>query len=92
MSAAALNHYEILGISPEADAEAIRAAYFARLEAFRERLTRQQPDDGERLVQLRQAFATLSDAGRRAAYDAWLFPAASRSPARATSSIAFPPI
>lgn len=90
MSAAALNHYEILGISPEADAEAIRAAYFARLEAFRERLTAPQPDDGERLVQLRQAFATLSDAGRRAAYDAWLFPAASRPPSAPAQPAAIP--
>lgn len=79
MSAATLNHYEILGIAPEVGAEAIRTAYFARLGEFRERLAAPLPDDGERLVQLRQAFATLSDAGRRAAYDAWLFPAVARS-------------
>lgn len=61
-------YYDLLGIAPEADLEAIGAAY---LRAVRE-LAASQVDDAELKLRgklLKQAFDVLSDAQRRAAYD-----------------------
>ncbi len=61
-------YYDLLGIAPEADLEAISAAYL--------RATREQGSGGEadalRQKLLKQAFEVLSDPARRSAYDAGL--------------------
>ncbi len=61
-------YYDLLGIAPEADLEAISAAYL--------RATREQGIGGEadalRQKLLKQAFEVLSDPARRSAYDAGL--------------------
>lgn len=61
-------YYDLLGIAPEADLEAISAAYL--------RATREQGIGGEadalRQKLLKQAFEVLSDPVRRSAYDAGL--------------------
>jgi DnaJ domain len=63
MSAA--NHYEVLGVSPTASADDIRAAY---RDAARER----HPDAGgsaDEMQRLNAAWQVLRDPGRRAVYD-----------------------
>ncbi|MDR0775057.1 MAG: DUF898 family protein [Azonexus sp.] len=68
----AATHYDILGVTPEATLDEIKAAYRERIETFRQRLhTPEQPDPAE-LDALRQAIATLGDPQARAAYDAQL--------------------
>jgi curved DNA-binding protein CbpA len=64
-------YYDLLGIAPEADLDAVSAAYLRRVRE----LAAGQADDAEvklRAKLLKQAFDVLSDAERRAAYDAGL--------------------
>lgn len=66
-----MTYYDLLGVAPEADLDAISAAY---LRCVRE-MASGQADDAELKLhakQLKQAFDVLSDAERRAAYDAGL--------------------
>jgi curved DNA-binding protein CbpA len=61
-----IDHYEILGVSPDADADAIKKAYRALIK-------RHHPDiggDTEFCALLNEAYAVLSDAQRRAEFDA----------------------
>lgn len=64
-------YYDLLGIAPEADLEAVGAAY---LRAVREAAAGQDDDAALKLRAklLKQAFDVLSDPERRAAYDAGL--------------------
>ncbi len=64
-------YYDLLGIAPEADLEAVSAAY---LRAVREAAAGQGDDAALKLRAklLKQAFDVLSDPERRAAYDAGL--------------------
>ena len=62
-----MSYYVILGISPEADADAIRVAYRKLARCF-------HPDRGrgsstERFLQITEAYETLSDPQRRQRYD-----------------------
>ena len=65
--------YEVLGVAPGASTEALRAAH-------RERVRRLHPDaatgDAAAMRRLNEAWAVLSDPGRRAAYDRTLSAAA----------------
>jgi curved DNA-binding protein CbpA len=60
--------YQILGIEPDATAEAIAAAYRTKLEA----LQAAPGSDAAALTLLREAYPVLSNSPRRAAYDASL--------------------
>lgn len=63
------DHYEVLGIPPDASQSDIREAY--RRLAFEHHPDRNQagPDADDRMKQINEAYATLSDALRRRAYD-----------------------
>lgn len=60
-------YYDILGISLSADTEIIDAAYHALTKKYKN-----NPNATHRLVQIRQAYETLSDPIKRADYDSWL--------------------
>jgi curved DNA-binding protein CbpA len=62
-------YYDLLGVAPEADLEAIGAAY---LRAMREQGENDAPGAELRQKLLKQAFDVLSDPARRSAYDAGL--------------------
>jgi curved DNA-binding protein CbpA len=71
---AAVNHYDLLEVSPKASAEVIRAAYKSLMQ-------RHHPDKNDngaaataQTALLAQAYAVLSDAQRRLAYDESLAP------------------
>jgi trans-2-enoyl-CoA reductase len=59
-----MSHYALLGVEPSADAAQVRAAY-------RKQAVKFSPDrEPERFARLQAAYELLSDASRRAAYDA----------------------
>ncbi len=62
-----MDFYAILGIAPDADAPAIRAAY--RLLARRYHPDAGDGSSSEKFRQVVEAYETLSDPGRRASYD-----------------------
>ena len=62
-------YYDLLGIAPEADLEAISAAY---LRLSRELADSEEAEDTVRLQVIKRAFDVLSDPARRADYDAGL--------------------
>lgn len=62
-------YYDLLGLAPEADLEAISAAY---LRLSREMAGSDEAEDAVRLQVIKRAFEVLSDAARRADYDAGL--------------------
>lgn len=63
------DHYEVLGVSPDASTEGIREAY--RRLAFRYHPDRNQlrGDADERMARINEAYTILSDPLRRKAYD-----------------------
>jgi len=63
------DHYEVLGVSPDANTEDIREAY--RRLAFRHHPDRNQMrgDADERMARINEAYTILSDPLRRKAYD-----------------------
>jgi len=73
-------HYEVLGVDPSADKEAIRAAYQSRIEAAHEQKTRaeaaKKPDQNaiasarDEEGRVRAAWQVLSDPYQRGRYDA----------------------
>jgi len=77
------NYYRILQVQPDASAEVIRASYHTLM-----RVLKQHPDLGgspENAALLNEAYETLRDPGRRAAYDRGLKSRGTR-PARAASN------
>lgn len=65
MSDTAQTHYDILGLAPTAPEDVIKAAYKARVKHL-------HPDRGgdpAEMAAVNEAFATLSDAAKRAVYD-----------------------
>lgn len=62
-------YYDLLGLVPEADLEAISAAY---LRLSRELSDSEEAEDAVRLRVIKRAFEVLSDPARRADYDAGL--------------------
>jgi hypothetical protein len=81
--------YEFLGVSPGASEAEVRQAYRQLARAFHPDSagadTRAQSDTA--MAALNEAWHTLSDPGRRAAYDASLRPAASASHAKRPFSV-----
>ncbi|MEJ5239705.1 MAG: DnaJ domain-containing protein [Anaerolineales bacterium] len=75
------NYYEILGVPRDATPDEIRKAYISlvrRLHPDRNRL----PGETELFLEVQKAYEVLSNAERRAAYDATLPPEAPSSPFR----------
>lgn len=64
-----VSHYEILGVPEHADAQAIEAAYRAGLAKVKASLGAGKPLPADFFHRLREAYRTLIDAERRAAYD-----------------------
>nr|WP_315427276.1 J domain-containing protein [uncultured Albidiferax sp.] len=67
-----MNYYELLEVSPNASKEVLRAAYKSLMQ--RHHPDKHQADSAmaSRAALIAQAYGVLSDAGRRAAYDAQL--------------------
>ncbi len=63
------DHYAALGVDPEADADAIRAAYRRLMRAHHPDRRRDDPASTEVALRLNAAWAVLRDPGSRAAYD-----------------------
>jgi hypothetical protein len=71
MAAPQRTHYDVLGISRDADASTIKAAWKLHVQAWHpDRFTGEMPDEAERQAQqINEAYTTLRDSSRRAAYD-----------------------
>ncbi len=72
----AMSHYEVLGVSPLASADAIRRAYRQRArqvhpdrQAVASRSSADTEQAGRAMQELNEAWRVLSDPGRRASYD-----------------------
>ena len=70
----AVNHYEVLGVSADASAGEIRAAYVALARRFHPdqhpgASAREAAELNTAMAAVNEAYATLGDPGRRAAYD-----------------------
>ncbi|SHH19209.1 J domain-containing protein [Ferrimonas marina] len=64
------NYYSVLGLSPNADAAVIKAAYRTLCKKYHpDRFTGNKAEANRVMQAVNEAYATLSDAGRRAAYD-----------------------
>ena len=71
MAASPRTHYDVLGISRDADASAVRSAWKLHVQAWHpDRFGEEMRAEAERQTQLiNDAYTTLRDASRRAAYD-----------------------
>ncbi|MDP2719389.1 MAG: J domain-containing protein [Dehalococcoidia bacterium] len=63
-----VDYYNILQVSPKADADVIQAAY-RRLASRYHPDKNPSPEAGEKMMQLNAAYAVLSDPDKRRAYD-----------------------
>lgn len=63
-----VDHYATLGVSPQADLAAIRAAYRARMRRYHPDVNRSE-DALAKATAINEAYACLSDDDRRSAYD-----------------------
>jgi hypothetical protein len=66
------NHYQILGVAPDADSGAIRSAYRGLMRVYHPDRN-DHPEAGSRAREITAAFAVLGDPEKRAAYDAATF-------------------
>lgn len=64
-----MDHYQTLGIDPSADADAIKKAYRTRAKATHPDANPTDPTAAERFKALGEAYAVLSDPGKRRVYD-----------------------
>ena len=64
-----MNYYEQLGIAPDCDFAAIRKAYYRRAKECHPDLFGNAPEKAEEFKRLVMMFDTLSDPGKRRAYD-----------------------
>ncbi len=63
------DHYQVLGLSPQASHEEVRAAYLRLMRASHPDTSPDDPEAAERARQANAAWEVLGDAARRAAYD-----------------------
>ena len=64
-----MNHYEILEVSANASPEVIRAAYKSLMQRYHPDRNPGNAETAQRALLVNQAYAVLSDANRRTAYD-----------------------
>lgn len=69
-----LNYYTILGLLPQSDGTAVRAAYKRLAMAYHPDHNPGNPEAEELFKMVNEAYQTLSSPAKRAAYDAILFP------------------
>lgn len=71
MAAAAPNHYDILGIARDADASEVRGAWKLHVQVWHpDRFSGEMREEAEkRAARINEAYTTLRDGSRRAAYD-----------------------
>jgi soluble lytic murein transglycosylase-like protein len=67
-----VNHYDRLGVSRDAPAEVIRAAYKAQAQKNHPDRNLDNPDATNIMQEINRAHDVLSDPDKRAEYDAWL--------------------
>ena len=67
-----MNYYEILEVSPQAGKEVLRAAYKSLMQRHHPDRHPHHADPAQRSALIAQAYAVLSDADKRAAYDTLL--------------------
>lgn len=63
------DYYQILGVAPDADAEAIKKAYRELARKYHPDLNPNNPEAEEKFKRVSEAYAVLSDDQRRAEYD-----------------------
>lgn len=63
------DYYEVLGVSRDASPEEIKKAYRALARKFHPDANRDDPNAADKFKEVAEAYAVLSDAGRRAQYD-----------------------
>ncbi|HSQ71105.1 MAG TPA: DnaJ C-terminal domain-containing protein [Rubrivivax sp.] len=63
------DYYQVLGVARDASADAVKKAYRQLARKFHPDVSK-EPDAAARMSELNEAYAVLSDAERRAAYDA----------------------
>ena len=75
-----MNHYERLGVGPDATTAQLRTAYRALARRWHPDAADAPQDASARMVELNEAWSVLSDQYRRRAYDQLLFPPAPAPP------------
>ena len=66
------SHYETLRVDRRASAQLVRLAYRRMAQKFHPDRFEGRGDSGAAMAQINQAYAVLSDAAQRTAYDEWL--------------------
>lgn len=87
------NHYQVLGVSPDADAIQIRAAYVALLKRYHpdQADAREALENAPKIQRIITAYRILKDPGSRSRYDATLRPTVRPTPDRPTPDRPSPP-
>src|SRR5262249_50617671 len=64
------DYYELLGVAPQADLQAIRVAYLALAKRYHPNSAKPEAaQSAEQFVKIHEAYEVLSDPNRRAQYD-----------------------
>jgi curved DNA-binding protein CbpA len=80
------DYYDVLGIAPDANYEAVDAAYWSQVRESRDKLAL----DPEALITLNDAYEVLRTPSRREKYDASRVAAESAAAAQSAASLALP--
>lgn len=66
------NYYDVLSVSPEASPEVIRAAYRALSQKYHPDRNPHDAEANQRMIQINQAYAVLSDPEQRHQHNLWI--------------------
>ncbi len=83
-------YYEVLQVDPHASSEVIEAAYRSLAKKYHPDVN-WQPDAASAMKRVNEAYQTLRDPGKRAAYDRWLFARGQPEPSEAPPRPQEPP-